>query len=214
MEMPDAETVCHINAFDIYHNCSYNNAPYLTAQRRSVIKPMKTNLTKKYSAIGCCGIDCGLCPRYHTDGKSKCPGCGGIDFFKKHPSCSIITCCAKNKQLETCADCLDFPCGKMKNWDSADSFVTHKNSLVNLHSIIKNGLPAFIRQQNMRIELLERIIENYDDGRSKSFFCLALALLPLNDIKTAIKEITCHKNEFKDKKSIAKFLLLSEPRRP
>jgi mRNA interferase MazF len=22
--VPDAETVCHIKAFDIYHNCSYN----------------------------------------------------------------------------------------------------------------------------------------------------------------------------------------------
>lgn len=171
-----------------------------------IIKPMKANLTKKYPTIGCCGIDCGLCPRYHTDGKSKCPGCGGIDFFEKHPSCSIITCCAKNNQLETCADCMDFPCKKMINWDLADSFVTHKNSLTNLHSIIENGLPSFIRQQNMRIELLERIINEYDDGRSKSFFCLALTLLPINNIKTAIKEITYHKNEFKDNKSIAKLL--------
>ena len=167
---------------------------------------MKTILTRKYSTIGCCGIDCGLCPRYHTDGKSKCPGCGGIDFFEKHPSCSIFTCCVKNKQLETCADCMDFPCGKMRNWDSADSFVTHKNSLVNLHSIIESGLPALIKQQSARIKLLGRIIKNYDDGRSKSFFCLAAALLPINDIKTAIKEITSPKNELIDKKAIAKLL--------
>jgi hypothetical protein len=32
--MPDAETACHINAFDIYHNCSYNNALRLTAHKR------------------------------------------------------------------------------------------------------------------------------------------------------------------------------------
>jgi hypothetical protein len=167
---------------------------------------MNTNLVKKYSTIGCCGIDCGLCPRYHTDGKSKCPGCGGINFFEKHPSCSILTCCVKNKKFETCADCIDFPCEKIKNWDKADSFVTHKNSLLNLHSIINDRLPTFIMQQKTRIELLERIIKDYDDGRSKSYFCLALTLLPIDEIKTAINELTSHKSKFKDKKSIAKLL--------
>jgi hypothetical protein len=167
---------------------------------------MKTNLTRKHFTIGCCGIDCGLCPRYHTDGKSRCPGCGAIDFFEKHPSCSIFTCCVKNKQLMTCADCMDFPCEKMKNWDIADSFVTHKNSLANLRSIKGNGLSAFIKQQKVRIELLEKIIKDFDDGRSKSFFCLALALLPIDEIQTAVKEITSRKNEFNDKKIIAKSL--------
>lgn len=167
---------------------------------------MKANLIKKYPTIGYCGIDCGLCPRYYTDGKSRCPGCGGKDFFEKHPSCSIITCCGKNKRLETCADCGDFPCGKMKNWDSADSFVSHKNSLENLRYIRGNGLPSFIRQQGVRIELLERMIKKYDDGRSKSFFCLACALLPLKDITAAFKEIGHPGNALKDKKLLAKLL--------
>jgi hypothetical protein len=171
-----------------------------------MIKHRNANLTKKYPTIACCGIDCGLCPRYHTDGKSKCPGCGGIDFFEKHPSCSIFTCCAKNKQFETCADCCDFPCEKMKNWDRADSFVTHRNSLANLHSIIENGLPVFLKQQNVRIELLERMIKQYDDGRSKSFFCLALTLLPLNEITKALEEIDHHGNTVNDKISFAKLL--------
>jgi hypothetical protein len=26
-----------------------------------------------HPTIGCCGIDCGLCPRYYTDGPSRCP---------------------------------------------------------------------------------------------------------------------------------------------
>lgn len=163
---------------------------------------MNVNLTKKYPTIACCGIDCGLCPRYHTEGKSTCPGCLGSDFFEKHPSCSIITCCVKNKHLETCADCLDFPCAKMKIWDSGDSFVTHKNSLKNLHSIRKHGLPAFISQQQVRIELLERILKHYDDRRSKSFFCLAVALLPMNGITTALEEIDQHGTTGNDKKSV------------
>jgi hypothetical protein len=169
-----------------------------------MIPHMNTNLTKKYPTIACCGIDCGLCPRYHTAGKSKCPGCAGQNFFEKHPSCSIMTCCLKHKQFETCAECLDFPCIKLKNWDRADSFVTHQNALKNLQNIREHGLPAFIRQQNVRVDLLERILKQYDDGRSKSFFCLAFALLPIDDITNAIEELEHHGNTGADKKSFAK----------
>lgn len=70
---------------------------------------------KKYPAIGVCGLDCGLCPRHYTDGPSRCPGCGGIDFHLKRPSCSFITCCVKKKGLEVCRECEDFPCPKNKS---------------------------------------------------------------------------------------------------
>ena len=161
---------------------------------------------KKYPTIACCGIDCGLCPRYHTDGKSKCPGCGGNNFYEKHPSCSILNCCVKKKQIETCADCSEFPCKRMKHWDRSDSFVTHKNSLVNLNYIRETGLPIFIKQQNKRIRLLEKFLKDYDDGKSKSYFCIALTLLPIEDIEAAIKGLNSKKNEFNDKKSASKFL--------
>jgi hypothetical protein len=168
------------------------------------MKQMKSNLSKKYSTIGCCGIDCGLCPQYHTDGKSRCPGCVGVNFFEKHPSCSIVTCCIKNNQFETCADCKDLPCEKMINWDKADSFVTHKNTLSNLRTIREHGLTAFIKNQKVRIKFLDKIIKEYDDGRSKSFFCLALTLLSIDDIQTAINEMKSHKNKINDQKLLAK----------
>jgi hypothetical protein len=28
-----------------------------------------------YPEIGICGLSCGLCPSYHTDGISRCGGC-------------------------------------------------------------------------------------------------------------------------------------------
>ncbi|MBN2322298.1 MAG: DUF3795 domain-containing protein [Spirochaetes bacterium] len=170
------------------------------------MKTMQENAIKKYPTIGCCGIDCGLCPRYHTDGASRCPGCSGKNFNEKHPSCSIITCCFKKRGLETCADCDEFTCQKLKNWDSADSFVTHRNSISNLKRIRQNGLVAFIAQQKIRVQLLRELIEHYDDGRSKSFYCLSAALLPINDIKTAIKKMKSHTAAEKDKKLLAKML--------
>ena len=83
---------------------------------------MSKNPTKKYPTIACCGLDCGLCPTYYTKGPSKCPGCCGPNFSNHHPSCSIITCCVKDKKFETCAECKEFPCSKLKNWDVVDSF--------------------------------------------------------------------------------------------
>ncbi len=147
---------------------------------------MKSTFTKKYPSIACCGIDCGLCPRYYTKGPSKCPGCGGPDFSRKHPSCSILTCSLKKHGFETCADCTQFPCEKLEPWDKADSFVTHRVCLQNLNEIKQNGIETFLVQQGTRIEILEMLLNSYNEGRSKSLFCLATTLLSIEDLNDAI----------------------------
>jgi hypothetical protein len=167
---------------------------------------MKQNKTKNHPTIGCCGIDCGLCPRFHTDGISRCPGCAGENFFEKHPSCSIITCCFITKGLETCGTCSEFICRKMQNWDAADSFVTHRNCISNLKNIKEKGLPAVIHQQEKRLLLLENLLQNYDDGRSKSFFCLSAALLPTDSLGSAIADAACNAEILNDPKRLAKHL--------
>jgi len=42
--------------------------------------------------------------------------------------------------------------------------------------------------ENKKIELLESMLENFNEGRSKSFYCIATALLPIEDIEKALKE--------------------------
>ena len=142
---------------------------------------------KKYPSIACCGLDCGLCPTYYTKGPSRCPGCCGPDFFNKHPSCSIITCCVKKHNFETCADCDEFPCPKLKDWDKYDSFICHRVSLSNLKFIKENSIEEFIEQQKNRIKQLEEMLESFNEGRSKSFYCISSALLPINDLEQALK---------------------------
>jgi len=149
------------------------------------------NFEKKYPTIGCCGIDCGLCPRYYTEGKSKCPGCLGPHFLEiMGQTCSIITCCFKNKNLETCGECKDFPCQKFDSeWfgkDAYDSFVTHKKATPNLNFIKDKGFEEFIKQQEKRIKILKEMLVNFNDGRSKSFFCLASALLPIQVLENSL----------------------------
>ena len=166
---------------------------------------------KKYETIAACGIDCGLCPRFYTKGSSVCPGCGGLDFRAKHPSCGILTCCVIKKGLETCADCEDFPCPRYKTESvGCDSFVTHKKMISNLENIKANGIEHFIEKQKIRIDILSDLLENYDDGRAKGFFCKACALLPidklqeiLNELQKAVADV-----ELKEKSKFARKLMI------
>lgn len=142
------------------------------------------NTIKEHPAIACCGIDCGLCPRYYTKGSSRCGGCGGHDF-QGNPSCAVLTCCAKNKGLEVCAQCSEYPCPKLGKTVKVgcDSFVTHQKILVNLEDIKANGLEQFLERQEVRIAILKELLTEHDDGRSKSFFCTACALMPVEVLR-------------------------------
>ncbi len=62
--------------------------------------------------------------------------------------------------------------------------------MLNLNFIKEHGIKEFIDQQKTRIKLLERMIENFDDGRSRSFFCKAACLLDLTSLESSLnKEI-------------------------
>jgi hypothetical protein len=171
---------------------------------------------KKYPTIGVCGLDCGLCPRYYTVGTSRCPGCGGHDFLNKHPSCSFITCCVKNNNFEVCAECSDFPCSKFKSDEEyqqskeSSSYPPCKNVMLNLNFIKEHGIEKFAKRQKKRIKLLKTMIENFDDGRSRSFFCKATALLNLTSLEDslnrAIQIIKSNNIKPNDAKSKAKIL--------
>ena len=169
---------------------------------------------KQYPTIACCGLDCGLCPTFYIKGPSKCPGCYGPNFIKKHPSCSIITCCVKKKHFETCAECKDFPCEKLKDWDKYDSFICHRKSISNLIFIQENSLKEYLDQQEERIELLKIMLNEYNEGRSKSFYCISTALMDILDLKKALKESeqqiekdNVESTDIKTKSKILKYIL-------
>lgn len=150
---------------------------------------------KKYYSIGCCGIDCGLCPRFYTRGDSVCPGCGGLNFSEKHPSCGILTCCAIKKGLDVCSFCSDYPCSRFDPVQNGyDSFVTHKKIFENLDEIKRNGIEYFIDRQSIRLKILRDFLANFDEGRSKSFFCVSCALLPLDKLIEIHRFITSSNN--------------------
>ncbi len=179
------------------------------------MKEKQSELVKKYYTIGCCGIDCGLCPRYYTEGESKCPGCFGINFSAKHPPCSFASCCVKKHNLEACGQCEEFPCKKYDNKNiEKDSFVTHKKMLENQKYIQNNGIEKYIEEQNIRIKILEKILHEYNDGKNKSYFCLAARLIDVKSLNKILiqaeKQIKIENipdNDLKRKTKILKSIL-------
>ena len=145
--------------------------------------------TRKYPLFSACGLNCGLCPRYHTDGSSKCPGCAGEGFSSKHPSCGILSC-SQRKGNEYCYLCVEYPCKKYDGADLSDSFITHKNQFHDFDKAKRIGLEAYAAELDEKIKTLEYLLNNYDDGRRKSFFCAAVNLLDIKDINSIMEQIT------------------------
>ena len=52
------------------------------------------------------------------------------------------------------------------------------------------GIDAYIVEQTEKVGILSELLKCYNDGRRKTFLCLAVNLLELQDIKTVIGKAT------------------------
>lgn len=143
---------------------------------------------REYTLFSLCGLNCGLCPRYHTEGISKCPGCGGKDFHLKHPTCAVISCSKKHGDVEYCYQCDLFPCDKYTKPNTSDSFISYLNVNRDLEKA-KNNLENYKNDLNEKIEILEFLLSNLNDGKRKNFYCLAVNLLQLDDLRDILIKI-------------------------
>lgn len=143
---------------------------------------------REYPMFSACGLNCGLCPRYQMDGASKCPGCSGKDFLKAHPTCGVLSC-SQRKGLEYCFQCEEFPCKKYNGADQADSFISHLHQLRDMERAKRLGMDAYKLELDEKITLLEAQLAEYDDGRHKGLFCLAVNLLELEDVRGAVERL-------------------------
>lgn len=140
------------------------------------------DFTRSDLLFSLCGLNCGLCPM-HLDG--HCPGCGGGEG---NQSCKIARCSLQHRKPEYCSRCQEFPCEKYEYIDAFDSFVTHQNQKKDLEKHREIGVEAYQAEQEKKIRILAFLLENYNDGRKKNFFCVAVNLLELEDLKSVIQE--------------------------
>ena len=137
---------------------------------------------REYPLFSLCGLNCGLCPRYQSAGESKCPGCGGKDFHLLHPSCAVITCSKKHDNVEYCFECKNYPCDRYSKKKKKDSFITYRKVQTDMHKAFSAGIEKYQAELNEKTAFLELLINNYNDGRKKGFYCLAVSLLELTDL--------------------------------
>jgi hypothetical protein len=115
-----------------------------------------------------------------------CPGCGG---GAGNQPCAIARCSQQHGDIEYCYLCGEYPCEKYNGIDEFDSFITHRNQLKNLEKARETGIDSYRDELAEKMEILKYLLANYNDGRRKSFFCIAVNLLELQDVKLVIKHI-------------------------
>jgi len=144
--------------------------------------------TRREPHFALCGLNCCLCPRFHTDGTSRCPGCGGRDFSKQHPTCSVVTCSRKHGNIEYCFECSEYPCRRYESIGDKDSFITYKNVTTNLEEAGRD-LTDYLATLNRKHEYLKLLLEKYNDGRAKSLYCIAIELFSIGALEELLEFI-------------------------
>lgn len=145
--------------------------------------------TRRYPRFALCGLNCGLCPRYHTAGESRCPGCGGEGFHLKHPTCAVMTCNNKHDRAEYCFQCSAYPCQRFAAPSQTDSFISYRNVITDFARAREGGLESYMAELDEKVAMLEFLIQNYDDGRRKGLYCLAVNMLSLDDLRSVLEQI-------------------------
>ena len=91
--------------------------------------------------------------------------------------------------IEYCSQCQAFPCDKYGRPDEYDIFITHRNWKWDFEKLKEMGVEAYNSEQRQKLEILRFLLEHYNDGRRKRFFCLAVNLLDLEDLKTVVEHL-------------------------
>ena len=154
-------------------------------------------MKKSYIEIGICGLSCRLCPAYHRETKSKCEGCKSE--YRMGAACPFHTCAIKKKRIDFCGVCDENnTCVKWRKFRDTgkqhDSLLSYQRLEDNIAFIRKSGMEEFEKQQLAREKLLRAILKEFNEGRSKTFYCIAAAVLEIGELESVL-ENACAKSK-------------------
>lgn len=141
------------------------------------------NFNRENPLFSLCGLNCGLCTMYLDH---YCPGCGGGEG---NQACKIAKCSIQRGKVEYCFQCGEFPCEYYSDIDEYDSFITHLNRRKDLARAEEIGTDQYMEIMSEKSAVLKHLLENYNAGRQKSFFCTAVNLLEQDDLRTVMSAI-------------------------
>ena len=105
--------------------------------------------------------------------------------------CPFVTCALKKKGIEFCWDCEEKKiCEKWaKHRDTAkkaDSFKCYQKLEEDIACIRKNGVDEFEETQKKREYLLKEMLREFNEGRSKSYYCIAVTVMEIGELEEAL----------------------------
>ena len=135
------------------------------------------NFNREDTSFSLCGLNCRLCPMYLNH---YCPGCGGGEG---NQSCAIAKCSLQHSQISYCFECGEYPCARYDGIDEYDSFITHLNRRADMQRMKEIGARQYQSELDEKGAILKYLLEHFNDGRKKTFFCVAVNLLSLEDVR-------------------------------
>jgi hypothetical protein len=152
---------------------------------------VKLQMKRCFIEIGVCGLSCRLCPAYHRETKSKCGGCKSE--YRMGAACPFHNCAVKKKRIGFCGFCDENnTCANWRKFREAgqqhDSLLSYQRLEDNIAFIQKNGMEEFEKRQKAREKLLRAIIMEFNEGRSKTFYCIAATVLEIGELERALEE--------------------------
>jgi Protein of unknown function (DUF3795) len=128
---------------------------------------------------------------YNSQSASRCAGCKSEG--RMNVGCSFITCAVKKRGIEFCWQCPDHEA--CEKWDahrefgqSHDSFVCYQRLENNIDFIENQGIFAFEADQKKRERLLSEMLAEFNEGRSKSYYCIVATVMDTQEIAEAIAQ--------------------------
>lgn len=139
------------------------------------------NFVRSNQFLSLCGLNCGLCPMKLGN---HCGGCGkGNQSYR-------IAKCSMEQHVEYCFECDKYPCDKYNEINHYDSFITHENQLNNLCRAKLIGAEQYNKEQIEKVKILQILLNRFNNGKRKNFYCIAVNLLDLNDLNEIFQLIS------------------------
>jgi len=106
--------------------------------------------------------------------------------------CPFITCAVKRKGIEFCWECEDGD--SCERWAEhrrrgreRDSFVCYAALEDNIAMVDRVGIEAFADEQRLREDLLREMLSEFNEGRSKTYYSIAVTVLDIAELRLAIE---------------------------
>lgn len=107
--------------------------------------------------------------------------------------CPFHNCAIKKKGIEFCGFCDEnTTCDRWRKFREMgkqhDSIVCYQKLEDNIAFIQKNGMDEFEKQQETREQLVRSVLSEFNDGRSKTFYCIAATVLEIGELEKVLEE--------------------------